>query len=150
MKRLRAVLGRRLAAARRDDGFSGPGWIAVGFAILAAMGMLVDGGGLLRASDRADELAHEAARSGGQMIDPAQAITGEAVVVDPDAAIAEAQRYLDEAGVSGTVTVSPDGTQLEVVVDVTYDTLMLSAFGYSTLEARGYGSATLVHHVGEE
>ncbi|MFB7896026.1 hypothetical protein ACFC1B_06825 [Streptomyces xiamenensis] len=142
-------MARRARAARRDDGFAGPGWVVVCMGLLVVLGMLVDGGGLVRASDRADEIAHEAARTGGQMIDPAQAITGQAVVVDPDAAIAAAQAYLDAADVTGTVTVSPDGTELSVSVITTYSTIMLSALGYGTLTATGEGTAYLVHHAGD-
>ncbi|WP_346342020.1 pilus assembly protein TadG-related protein, partial [Streptomyces sp. SID2563] len=38
-------------------------------ALLAVIGITVDGGGKLRATERADAIAMEAARAGGQAID---------------------------------------------------------------------------------
>ncbi|MFJ2007882.1 hypothetical protein [Streptomyces chartreusis] len=48
----------------------------------------------LRARERAAYIASEAARAGGQAIDPADAITGTAIPVDPKDAAAAAQSYL--------------------------------------------------------
>ncbi|HYJ74512.1 MAG TPA: hypothetical protein VEV65_02885, partial [Kineosporiaceae bacterium] len=79
--------------------------IVVAVALLAAVGLVVDGGGKIRALERADEAAREAARAGTQMLDVPAAVRGERVEVDPVAAGRAARTYLAAAGVEGTVSV---------------------------------------------
>ncbi|CAM5676078.1 hypothetical protein SANTM175S_09011 [Streptomyces antimycoticus] len=84
---------RRLARrARRDDG--SVSLLLVGAALMGflVIGLVVDGGGAMSAQSRADYAAQEAARAGGQQIDPAQAIPGQAIIVDPGAARAAGTR----------------------------------------------------------
>ncbi|MEU6346246.1 hypothetical protein ABZ883_35445 [Streptomyces sp. NPDC046977] len=116
-------------------------------ALLAIAGLVLDGGGKLRATERADALAVEAARAGGQALDPAGAITGTVIRVDPAAAQAAATEYLRQAGVHGTVTLSPDRSQLTVVVDTTYATRFLPVIGIASMDVTGHGTATLLHGV---
>ncbi|MEU0186731.1 hypothetical protein ABZ312_37105 [Streptomyces sp. NPDC006207] len=128
------------------------GGIAVFVAIctvaqLAIAGLVLDGGGKLRATERADALALEAARAGGQALDPAAAVTGTAIRVDPAAAQAAATEYLRQAGVHGTVTVSPDRSELTVTVDTTYATRFLPIIGIGSMDVTGHGAATLLHGV---
>ena len=115
-------------------------------AIFLVLGLVVDGGGDLKAAARADSLAEEAARAGGEQIDPAQAIPGTAIVVAPAAAQQAAASYLQQAGVQGSVTVSPDGKTLSVTVHSTYHTTFASLLGYSSLPITGHGTATLLTH----
>ena len=103
-------------------------------AVLVIIGLVVDGAGRVRAMQRADNLAAEAARAGGQAIDVAAAIDGAPKVVDPETARDAAQRYLarlGEPGVTGTAEPSADGRQLTVTVSITYDTAMLDLFGFA-------------------
>lgn len=116
-------------------------------ALLGVIGVAIDGGGTMRATERADHTAGEAARAGGQAIDPAQAITGTAIVVDPQNAQAAAQAYLRSAGATGTVGVSGDGKTLQVTVTGAYDTAFLSLVGIGSLPVTGHGTATLLHGV---
>ncbi|MER6186797.1 pilus assembly protein TadG-related protein [Streptomyces sp. NPDC001652] len=116
-------------------------------ALIGIIGVAVDGGSRMRALERADFVAGEAARAGGQAIDPAQTIPGEAVVVDPQDAVAAALAYLASAGATGTVTVSGDGTTLMVDVTDAYDTHFLSAVGIGSLPVAGHGEATLLYGV---
>ncbi|MFD8078222.1 TadE/TadG family type IV pilus assembly protein [Streptomyces sp. NPDC059718] len=137
--------GRRL---RRGD----QGGIAVFVAIctvalLAIAGLVLDGGGKLRATERADALALEAARAGGQALDPTDAVTGTAIHVDPAAAEAAASEYLRQAGVHGIVRVSPDRSELTVVVTTTYATRFLLVIGIGSMDVTGHGTATLLHGV---
>ncbi|RSN14856.1 hypothetical protein DMH25_07580 [Streptomyces sp. WAC 01325] len=137
-----------LARGRLDDRGGVTVFVAVcALALIGIIGIAVDGGSKLRATERADYLAGEAARAGGQAIDPAEAITGRAIVVDPQEAAAAAQAYLQSAGASGTVTVSGDGKTLSVVVTGSYDTTFLSAVGIGSLSVTGHGKATLLHGV---
>ncbi|MGW7715525.1 pilus assembly protein TadG-related protein [Streptomyces chartreusis] len=116
-------------------------------ALIGIIGVAVDGGSKMRAVERADFVAGEAARAGGQTIDPAKAISGEAVVVNPADAVAAARSYLSSVGATGTVSVSGDGKTLTVRVNDTYDTTFLSVVGIGSLTVAGHGEATLLHGV---
>ncbi|MBO4259495.1 TadE/TadG family type IV pilus assembly protein [Streptomyces griseorubiginosus] len=116
-------------------------------ALIGIIGLAVDGGSKMRATERADYVAGEAARAGGQAIDPAEAIKGTAITVNPQDAQAAAQAYLRSAGATGTVSVSGDGKTLTVVVTSTYDTKFLSVVGIGSLSVTGHGKATLLHGV---
>ncbi|MFF7145725.1 pilus assembly protein TadG-related protein [Streptomyces sp. SID2888] len=116
-------------------------------ALIGIIGVAVDGGSKMRATERADYIAGEAARAGGQAIDPADAIRGRAIVVDPQAAAVAAQSYLRSAGATGTVSVSGDGKTLTVTVTGSYDTKFLSVVGIGSLPVTGHGKATLLHGV---
>lgn len=137
-----------LRRARWDDRGGVAVFVAVCvIALLGIIGVAVDGGGKMRAVERADYIAGEAARAGGQAIDPAEAISGNAIVVDPQDAQAAAQAYLRSVGATGTVSVSGDGKTLTVTVNGSYDTKFLSAVGIGSLSVTGQGKATLLHGV---
>ncbi|WP_405477811.1 pilus assembly protein TadG-related protein [Streptomyces canus] len=137
-----------LRRRRRDDAGGITVFVAVCvIALIGIIGIAVDGGSKMRATERADYLAGEAARAGGQAIDPTEAINGTAIVVDPQDAVAAAQAYLGSAGATGTVSVSGDGKTLTVNVTGSYDTKFLSAVGIGSLSVTGHGTATLLHGV---
>jgi Flp pilus assembly protein TadG len=137
-----------LRRTRLDDAGGVTVFVAVCvIALIGIIGVAVDGGSKMRATERADYIAGEAARAGGQAIDPAQAISGRAIIVDPQAAQAAAQAYLRSAGATGTVSVSGDGKTLTVTVTSTYDTKFLSVVGIGSLSVTGHGKATLLHGV---
>jgi Flp pilus assembly protein TadG len=116
-------------------------------ALIGIIGVAVDGGGKMRATERADHVAGEAARAGGQAIDPTAAISGESIVVRPQDAIAAAQAYLRSVGATGTVSVSADGKTLTVHTTGTYATKFLPVVGIGSMPVTGHGSATLLHGV---
>ncbi|NGO75767.1 hypothetical protein G6045_08780 [Streptomyces sp. YC504] len=120
----------------------------IALTLFVILGLVLDGGGALNANSRAAYVAQEAARAGAQRIDPGAAITGEAIVVDPDAATAAAQDYLAAHDLEGTTSVSADGKTLFVQVTGTYDTTFASLIGYDTLPVTGEGQATLLHQPG--
>ena len=135
----------RLAARRDDDG----GWVSLlvlvlVVAVLAMIGLSVDGGGKVRALERADNLAAEAARAAGQALQGPQAIQGGPKVIDPAAAVTAAYAYLTAAGVDGTVTVWPDRRHVTVTVTITYRTVFLPLVGIDTLTATRHATAVLV------
>ncbi|MFB7323829.1 TadE/TadG family type IV pilus assembly protein [Streptomyces sp. NPDC056190] len=137
-----------LRRARLDDRGGVTVFVAVCvIALLGIIGVAVDGGSKMRATERADYIAGEAARAGGQAIDPADAISGTGIVVDPQAAAAAAQSYLRSAGATGTVSVSGDGKALTVTVTGSYNTKFLSVVGIGSLSVTGHGKATLLHGV---
>lgn len=136
---------RRLRrAARADDGRVALLVVVMAFGVLVAIGLAVDGGGKMRALQRADNLAAEAARAAGQAIDLDQAAAGGQKVVDPDRAVAAARSYLTAAGVTGTVTLSGDRRQITVTVTAGYNTVILGLVGYHRLIVIGHGSAQLL------
>src|SRR5438093_14849 len=108
------------------------------------IGLSVDGGGKLRALQRADRIAIEAARAAGQAIAAPQAIRGGEKVVDPVAAAQAAQSYLADASVTGTVAISDNRKQITVTVTIVYTTQFLGLIGIDTLPATRQASATLV------
>jgi hypothetical protein len=128
----------------RDEGRIALLVIVLAFAVLAMIGLSVDGGGKLRALQRADRLAVEAARAAGQAIAAPQAIQGGQKVVDPPAAVAAAESYLAAAGVTGAVAVSPDRTQVTVTVTIMYNTVFLGMIGIDTLPATRQATAAVV------
>src|SRR3954452_11150580 len=128
-----------LSRRRLDDAGGITVFVAVCvIALIGIIGVAVDGGSTMRATERADYIAGEAARAGGQAIDPADAISGTAIVVDPQAATAAARAYLSSAGATGTVRVCGDGTTLTVTVTGSYATKFLSVVGIGSLPVTGH------------
>ena len=110
--------------------------------LLLIIGLAVDGGAKVAATQRANAIADEAARAGGQALDVSAALTGQ-VRVDPAAAVAAAQDYLSRNGVQGTVTVV-DADTLQVSTTITEPTTFLGLIGIFTLTVEGTGTADLV------
>jgi Flp pilus assembly protein TadG len=110
--------------------------------LLLVIGLAVDGGAKVSATQRANAIADEAARAGGQALDVSAALAGQ-VQVDPDAAVAAAEDYLDRNGVQGVVTVV-DGDTLQVTTTITEPTAFLGLIGISTLTVEGTGTADLI------
>jgi Flp pilus assembly protein TadG len=110
--------------------------------LLLIIGLAVDGGAKVAATQRANAIADEAARAGGQALDVSAALTGQ-VRVDPAAAVAAAQDYLDRNDVPGAVTVV-DGDTLHVTTTITRPTTFLGLIGTSTLTVEGTGTADLI------
>jgi len=80
------------------------------FAMLIALGLVVDGGGLMRAQDEAAWCAQQAARAGAERIDLNQVqIDGTSVLLE-SAAVATALQVVAAAGMEGTAVVNADGS----------------------------------------
>lgn len=115
-----------------------PAWIAM-------LGLVIVGGGRLRAYQRADNVAAEAARAAGSAIDTSIAVPGGPKLVDADDARDAALAYLNAAGASGTVTISPDRRHLTVTAKIDYTNPSgLEFIGGATWEATGVATATLL------
>ncbi|MFD6731393.1 TadE/TadG family type IV pilus assembly protein [Micromonospora aurantiaca] len=136
------ALRRRL---RGDDGRVTVWFAVLVPAFLALIGLVVDGGAKVRAYQRADNIAAEAARAGGQAIKAGQAIDGGNKEIEPSVAADAVRAYLDDLdGVTGSVTV--DGAQqLTVTVTVTYNPILLDLFaGGAGTTVTGRATATLI------
>lgn len=115
--------------------------------LLALVGLVVDGGAKVRAVQRADALAAEAGRAGGQAINVPAAITGDVPTVDARAAVTAAQSYLTENSVRGIVTVTDAGRTLDVEVTTSFETIFLGVIGINSMTVQGHARVTLVRGV---
>jgi hypothetical protein len=125
--------------ARREDGSVTLFVVVLTVALLTAVGLVVDGGGKIRALERADETALEAARAGSQVLDVPAAVRGETVSLDPSGAARAARAYLQAAGVAGTMRVS--GGVVSVSTSVRYRPVFLAVVGVGPLTVTGSASA---------
>ncbi|TDB70608.1 hypothetical protein [Micromonospora sp. KC723] len=134
--------------ARRDAGRVSLFLAVAMFGVLAVIGVAYDGAGQLRSLQRADNLAAEAARSGGQAVDRAQAIAGGPKEIDEADARAAVRDYLSAAGAAGhrvSFPVAGGEKQIRVEVDVTYRRHMLGLFGMdSTVTVTGEATARAI------
>lgn len=115
--------------------------------LLILIGLVADGGAKLRAAQRADQIAAEAARTAGQVIDLPGVVANADIQVDRQGAVAAATAYLATTGQTGVVTITPDGTTLRVTVTTTSPTAFLSLIGITQLTVTGQSQVTLVHGV---
>jgi Flp pilus assembly protein TadG len=130
---------------RRDSGrvtiffaIIAPAWIAM-------LGLVVVGGGRIRAFQRADNVAAEAARAAGSAIQASTAVQGGPKLVDAAKARTAALDYLRAAGATGTVTVSADQLHLTVTAVINYaNPSGLEFIGGATWQATGVATAALL------
>ena len=95
---------------------------------LALLGLVLDYGGQIRALQRADNIAAEAARAAGQGINAGQAIAGGKKVIDRAAASTAAQQYLNALpDATGTVQVIDD-VHLRVNVTVRFNPVLIDLY----------------------
>lgn len=132
MKRLRSDEGRITL------------FIAVfAFAALMLTGVIVDGGGRVRALQTADNIASQAARSAGQAIDIPLAMAGGDKKLDVKRAEQVGNDYIRAAGASGSIKVLSDQVvQADVTVD--YQPRMLGMFGFGPMTVHGSATAQLI------
>jgi hypothetical protein len=131
---------------RRDDGRVSIFLAIAMIGVLAVIGLSFDGAGQLRTMQRADNLAAEAARAGGQAIDLATAIEGGPKEIDEAQARVAVQRYLAAAGGvrSHSVSFPVVGGQklIRVRITLVYDTYLLGALPGFTNTITVQGEAT--------
>ncbi|MBQ0905748.1 pilus assembly protein TadG-related protein [Micromonospora sp. U21] len=116
--------------------------------VLAIVGLSFDGAGQLRTLQRADNLAAEAARAGGQAIDRATAIEGGPKRIDQPQALVAVANYLAAAGTTGHTVSFPEvagETLVRVRVTITYRRSMLGLFGFDrTVTVTGEATARAI------
>jgi hypothetical protein len=120
------------------------------FAVLVLTGLVVDGSGKIRALQRADATAQEAARAGGQVLALPAAVRGQSSRVQAAAAAAAARGYLRDAGVDGQVMIVDGGRGLHVTTSLSYSPTFLSMIGVGALGVTGRADARLVRGVFQE
>jgi Flp pilus assembly protein TadG len=117
------------------------------FVMMFLVGLAVDLGGQVHAHERVHDLAAQAARAGGEEVEGASAIQGHTLAINPAAARSAAQRYLEAAGVSGTVEVT-NGNTITVSVRDFYDPRFLGLLGINRLDVEGTATARLIRTLG--
>lgn len=111
-------------------------------ALLAAIGLGIDGVRAAQGLATVDSVAEEAARAAGQALDIDQLRRG-TTTVDPAAAVAAAQAHLAAAGVEGTVTVVGP-LRIRVEARDTRATVLLGLIGRDEITSTGEAEALLV------
>ncbi|MFJ1751362.1 TadE/TadG family type IV pilus assembly protein [Kitasatospora sp. NPDC088134] len=119
--------------------------------LVAVVGLVLDFGGQLRTMERADALAQEAARIGGQQLDIDRLRAGQGYHFDRAAAEDAARGYLRAHGITGDITFPDSQNTTTFSVDCTtrYRTALLGVVAIDTLTVQGHGKATLVHGITE-
>ena len=116
---------------------------ALGVALIALAGIVIDGGAKLRAAETADAAAQEAARAGAGMVNQSTAYSTGSFVVDQAQSIAAAKAYLAAGHFVGTV--SRQGQRaIRVRVTVVQPTSVLSIIGITSMTSVGTATASLV------
>ena len=142
-------LGNRVSTDLRDERGSVSLFLVVAvLALFVAVGLVVDGGQKLRASQRADDAAAEAARAAAQSVQPGTTVRGQAPRLNPAAAVNAAQSYLSAAGVTGTATVA--GGRVQVTTSSSFTPTFLSLIGLGTQTVTGRADARLARGVEQE
>jgi hypothetical protein len=116
--------------------------LGLSIAVLIGVGFAVDGIRKGQAYSQATSLAEEAARTGGQALRAQALAAGADAEVNPQLAVAEAQRYLTGAGANGTARWA--GGRLVVETTITRPTIFLGSIGISEFTVHGTGTAVVV------
>lgn len=116
--------------------------------LMIAVGLVVDGGQKLRATQRADDAAAEAARAAVQSVQPGNTVRGRRPRVDNAAAVQAAQSYLATAGVAGSVRIT--GDRVQVTTSTSFTPTFLSLIGLGIQTVTGAADARLARGVEQE
>jgi hypothetical protein len=109
-------------------------------------GLVVDGGFMLAARERAINDAEGAARAGAQAIDLAEYRSSGKVVLDRPAAVAAANAYLSKSGATGTANATGNTVTVDLRRDQSLRILGL-VLGTDTVTVKGHGQADAVQGV---
>ena len=126
----------QIGLGRRERGSVSIWLAASGLVMIILVGLAVDLGGKVGAQQRAQDVARQAARAGGQQLQAAGAIRGDGVTVDPTAARRAAQTYLAGSGMTGTASVV-GGQSVNVTTTATYECTFLGIIGLSAFTVHG-------------
>jgi Flp pilus assembly protein TadG len=143
-----AAVRARLSSGGRSERGAVTLFVAIAMVgLLALAGLVVDGGAKVRAVQRADRVAAEAARAAGQAIDLARVLEGSDVRVDRRDALVAAESYLRASGVEGSARVIEGGSGIAVTTTTSVPTVFLGLIGVPRFTVRGGAEVALVHSV---
>ncbi|MBT8225652.1 MAG: hypothetical protein HKP61_15615 [Dactylosporangium sp.] len=131
---------RRLGRRRSQDQGSATPW-AIGVVAVVALlsGAVLDGGNAMAARVAALDLAQQAARAGANCLDATLLRDSGLVRLDPPAAEAAAQRFLDQVEATGTVQATD--TRITVTVERDQPTLLLDVVGVKEIHTSATATA---------
>lgn len=137
-----------MRTARDEERGSVTIWLALSsFVMVFLVGLAVDLGGQVHTLQRDQDLAAQAARTGGEQVQAAPAIQGHGATINATAARDAAQTYLDQAGITGTVAITSPDT-ITVTVHDSYQTKFLGLIGINRLDITSTASAHLIRTLG--
>ncbi len=143
-----AAARSRLSSQERSDRGAVTLFVAIAMVgLLALAGLVVDGGAKVRAVQRADRLAAEAARAAGQALDLTAVLEGSGVTVDRRPALVAAESYLRASGVSGSARVVDGGSGIAVTTTISSPTVFLGLIGVPGFTVHGSAEVALIHSV---
>ena len=124
-------------------------WLVImAVALIAAIGLVFDGGEALAVKGRAISDAYGAARAGAEALDRDQFARSGAATPSAAAAVSAASTFLSAAGVeAGQATVAVNGPVVTVTVRLTSPATILGAVGASSFRLTGTGSARAIYGV---
>ena len=115
-------------------------------ALIAAIGLVFDGGEALAVKGQAISDAYGAARAGAEALDQDQFARGGPAKPNGAAAVSAASTFLSAAGVpAGQATVAVNGAVVTVTVRLTSPATILGAVGASSFRVTGSGSARAIY-----
>jgi hypothetical protein len=109
--------------------------------LLALAALVIDGGLLFAERRDLQGLADGAARAGAMAIDEDLLRESGAVRLDSAAAQTAAERYLEAAGVEGTVRIDADTLSVTVDLQERRPTLMMGLLGVTTVDVAAHAVA---------
>lgn len=141
-------LGKQMGSTKRGDQGSITILMVIFFlAILAAAGLVVDGGAKLQAARQASAIAEEAARAGAGRVNQDQAYThGGTFVIDRTGAVNAARSYLKTSGVTGSVTLT-GSRSIRVTATVDKPAILLPLIGIEHLHVTKTATADLLQGI---
>ena len=126
---------------RGDRGAVAPLVAMMLLGLLALAALVIDGGLLFAERRDLQGLADGAARAGAMAVDEDVLRETGAVRLDPAAAQAAAERYLETAGVEGTVRIDADTLSVTVDLQERRPTLMMGLLGVRTVDVAAHAVA---------
>jgi Flp pilus assembly protein TadG len=109
--------------------------------LLALAALVIDGGLLFAERRDLQGLADGAARAGAMAVDEDVLRETGAVRLDSAAAQAAAERYLEAAGVEGTIRIDADTLSVTVDLQESRPTLMMGLLGVRTVDVAAHAVA---------
>jgi Flp pilus assembly protein TadG len=109
--------------------------------LLALAALVIDGGLLFAERRDLQGLADGAARAGAMAVDEDVLRETGAVRLDPAAAQAAAERYLEAAGAEGTIRIDADTLSVTVDLQESRPTLMMGLLGVRTVDVAAHAVA---------
>jgi len=132
---------RRRMNVRDDDGAIAAFVVLVMVALLALLGLVVDGGTVLTARQAASAEAEQAARAGAGALS-VDALRAGQIQIDGPAAVATAEQFMITAGHPGTAVVV--GGVVTVRIDYQVPTAILGLIGFDRLDVSAAAAAVNV------